>query len=161
MKKDDFCFASTTLLPLAVPLRLIAVQTLALPGFDSSLKPNHFLQNTLTLLPCKLPPLLLLLLLLFHPRTPLTPLTLSQPHYLPSPPSLQISSQATRTAGNNMTQALSLIHGAIASAAQSVIVGETSDAQKDKVRRLARAEDGRRREMKDKRSSKKAARRDW
>jgi hypothetical protein len=40
-------------------------------------------------------------------------------------------------------------------------MGETSEAQKARVKSLARSEEWRRREMKEKRSSKKAARKDW
>ena len=84
-----------------------------------------------------------------------------QPHYLAGANALQLSSQNTRSAADNLAHAMRNLHGCIVKAALSTIVGETSDAQKARVRGLVRAEEGRRRDMKEKRSSKKASRRDW
>jgi peptidyl-tRNA hydrolase ICT1 len=52
------------------------------------------------------------------------------------------------------------MYQAIVSAGRSVIIGETSQGQKDKVKGLERAEKARRRGEKDRRSAKKSSRKD-
>jgi peptidyl-tRNA hydrolase ICT1 len=83
-----------------------------------------------------------------------------QPYYLPSPPSILISSQTSRTASANLQTALDQLHDTIVKAGRSVIVGETSAGQKEKVKSLERAEKARRRGEKDRRSAKKSSRKD-
>ena len=83
----------------------------------------------------------------------------SQPHHLSNTSTLLLSSQATRSAPENAQHSLVLLHHEIIAAAKSVILGETSEAQKDRVRDLEMADKARRREVKDKRKGKKAGRR--
>jgi peptidyl-tRNA hydrolase ICT1 len=52
------------------------------------------------------------------------------------------------------------MHQIIIAAGRSVIVGETSQGQKERVRGLERAEKARKRGEKDRRSAKKSARKD-
>jgi hypothetical protein len=54
---------------------------------------------------------------------------------------------------------MALLHRTIQDAGRSVLVGETSDEQRDKVRGMRRAEEGRRRREKERRGRKKADRR--
>jgi hypothetical protein len=54
---------------------------------------------------------------------------------------------------------MALLHRTIQDAGRSVLVGETSDEQRNKVRGMMRAEEGRRRKEKDMRGRKKADRR--
>ncbi|KAL7420771.1 hypothetical protein Q5752_004723 [Cryptotrichosporon argae] len=81
------------------------------------------------------------------------------PHFLAHTPALQIASQETRVASSNAAHALSLAHAAIARAAASVVRGQTSAAQRARVRELVGAEQRRVRESKMKHKSKKASRR--
>ena len=67
----------------------------------------------------------------------------------------------TRTASSNLASALGTLHSTIKNAGQSVIIGQTSDEQKSKVKNLARAEKARLRVDKERRSSKKSARKDF
>lgn len=83
-----------------------------------------------------------------------------QPHYLPDPPSLLISSQTSRSAPQNQAAALALLHDTIVSAARRVIKGQTSPEQKQAVQAMMRREDARRKADKVRLKSKKAARRD-
>ncbi|OCF32073.1 hypothetical protein I316_06229 [Kwoniella heveanensis BCC8398] len=82
------------------------------------------------------------------------------PHYIPSPPSLQISSQQSRKAYQNLSSTLTLLHGLIARAAESVIVNPTSEEQKARVRGFVRKENERRLEGKKRAAMKRASRRD-
>ncbi|WVR05489.1 hypothetical protein IAU60_002507 [Kwoniella sp. DSM 27419] len=82
------------------------------------------------------------------------------PHYLASPPSLQISSQQSRTASQNLATAVSILHHTIQSAASSVIVNPTAPEQKQRVKGLIRKENERRLDGKKRLGAKKAARRD-
>ncbi|WWD09736.1 hypothetical protein V865_007864 [Kwoniella europaea PYCC6329] len=82
------------------------------------------------------------------------------PHYIPSPPTLLISSQTTRTASQNLTTALDILHRTIIQAAESVIINPTSHEQKAKVKGYIRKENEKRIEMKKRNSAKKASRRD-
>jgi peptidyl-tRNA hydrolase ICT1 len=93
-------------------------------------------------------------------RLPTTSPSDDQQYYLPSPPSILISSQISRTASQNLQIALEQLHDTIIKAGRSVIVGETSQGQKEKVKGLERAEKARRRGEKDRRSAKKSSRKD-
>ncbi|OCF71465.1 hypothetical protein I204_07523 [Kwoniella mangroviensis CBS 8886] len=85
---------------------------------------------------------------------------MKSPHYLPSPPALLISAQTSRTASQNLTTALDILHKTIVHAAESVIVNPTSHEQKAKVKRYIKKENEKRIEMKKRNSAKKASRRD-
>lgn len=94
-------------------------------------------------------------------RSPISNLnTNQQPHYLPAPPALLVSSQTSRSAGTNLSSALAILHRTIRDAASSVIVGETTGEQRERVRGLVKAEKARVRAGKERRSDKKASRRD-
>ncbi|WVQ99068.1 hypothetical protein IAU59_006200 [Kwoniella sp. CBS 9459] len=82
------------------------------------------------------------------------------PHYIPSPPSIQISSQQSRKASQNLASTLASLHDIIARSARSVIVNPTSDEQKDKVRGYIKKENERRLEGKKRASAKRASRMD-
>ncbi|KAK4687561.1 hypothetical protein P7C73_g2554, partial [Tremellales sp. Uapishka_1] len=82
-----------------------------------------------------------------------------QSYYIRSPPALLLSSQVSRSAPQNADHALAALHKTIVSAGSSILIGKTSDAQKQRVQGLMRAEEGRRRSEKSKRSGKKASRR--
>ncbi|WVF71837.1 hypothetical protein IAT40_006646 [Kwoniella sp. CBS 6097] len=82
------------------------------------------------------------------------------PHYMPSPPSIQISSQQSRKASQNLSTALGLLHQTIVKSAESVIINPTSEEQKEKVRRYVRKENERRLEGKKRAAAKRASRRD-
>ncbi|GFZ45947.1 hypothetical protein JCM24511_03680 [Saitozyma sp. JCM 24511] len=88
----------------------------------------------------------------------LEPLSRSS-HYRPAPPTLLISSQLSRSASSNLSTAMGLLHRTIQDAGRSVLVGETSVEQRQKVRGMMRAEEGRRRSDKERRGRKKADRR--
>lgn len=77
-------------------------------------------------------------------------------------PDLLFQSQESRSAPQNLDRALSNLHATIVSAAKGLVRGETSDAQRERVRRLADADKARRKEMKMKQKAKKESRRkDW
>ncbi|WVW82670.1 hypothetical protein I302_104681 [Kwoniella bestiolae CBS 10118] len=82
------------------------------------------------------------------------------PHYLPSPPTILITSQTSRTASQNLSSALDNLHQTILQAAQSVIINPTSNEQKSKVKGYIKKENERRLEMKKRNSAKKASRKD-
>ncbi|RXK36521.1 hypothetical protein M231_06243 [Tremella mesenterica] len=101
-------------------------------------------------------------------RVPLSPspwtpaflmLSLSKSHhYLKSNPSLLISSQETRDRRENLRRALDILHQTLSQAGREVVMGQTSDKQKERVRGLIKAEKARRRVDKTKRSETKADR---
>ena len=82
-----------------------------------------------------------------------------QPHYLPSPPALLVSSQTSRSAPQNAQIALTLLHKTLLEAAKRPIQGETSAVQKERVKGLAAAEKARTRLVKERKSANKASRR--
>ncbi|WVQ86173.1 hypothetical protein IAT38_008341 [Cryptococcus sp. DSM 104549] len=88
------------------------------------------------------------------------PALTKSPHYHPSPPTLLITSQQTRTASANQAHALALLHSTIASAAAGLIINPTSESQRKRVKDLEKREKARRMEMKKRQSMKKAGRRE-
>ncbi|KAL1410954.1 hypothetical protein Q8F55_001897 [Vanrija albida] len=78
------------------------------------------------------------------------------PHY--HAPSLLLSSQASRKAPDNLARALLTLHTSIVDTTRGMIVGETSEEQKERVRGHVEAEQRRRRDAKDKMKSRKANR---
>lgn len=84
--------------------------------------------------------------------------TLTQPHY--HAPSLLIAAQASRSAPQNLAAAIQLLHATIVQAGRGLVRGQTSAAQKERVRSLAQADKRRTREMKERHKSKKAGRRE-
>lgn len=74
-------------------------------------------------------------------------------------PNLLFQCQTSRSAPQNLDRALSNLHSTIVSAARSLIRGETSPEQRQRVAALAAAEKERRKEFKMKAKAKKGARR--
>lgn len=84
----------------------------------------------------------------------------SQPHY--HPPSLLISSQNSRKAPDNLAKALEILHASIVSTTRDMIVGETSEEQKERVQGHVEADQRRRRMANEKMKNRKANRKaDW
>ncbi|TXT13596.1 hypothetical protein VHUM_00963 [Vanrija humicola] len=82
------------------------------------------------------------------------------PHY--RAPSLLISSQNSRKAPDNLAKALEILHASIVETTRGMIVGETSEGQKERVKELVEVDQRRRRMAKEKMKSKKANRKaDW
>ncbi|WOO80929.1 uncharacterized protein LOC62_03G004458 [Vanrija pseudolonga] len=82
------------------------------------------------------------------------------PHY--HPPSLLISSQNSRKAPDNLARALEILHASIVDTTRGMIVGETSEEQKERVQGHVEADQRRRRMAKEKMKNKKANRKaDW
>ncbi|EIW72506.1 hypothetical protein TREMEDRAFT_24609 [Tremella mesenterica DSM 1558] len=79
-------------------------------------------------------------------------------HYLKSNPSLLISSQETRDRRENLRRALDILHQTLLQAGREVVMGHTSEKQKERVRGLIKAEKAKRRVDKTKRSETKADR---
>jgi peptidyl-tRNA hydrolase ICT1 len=82
-----------------------------------------------------------------------------QPYFSATPPSLLISSSATRLAASNRADSIAKLHDVICTTAQSMIVKPTSDEQKSKVKDLIGRDAARRRAEKVKKSMKKDSRR--
>lgn len=80
----------------------------------------------------------------------------AQPYY--HAPSLLLSSQTSRSAPQNLATCIENLHATIAQAGRGLVRGETSDAQRERVKDLQKAEVRKRRVMKDKQKSKKASR---
>ncbi|KDQ59159.1 hypothetical protein JAAARDRAFT_654785 [Jaapia argillacea MUCL 33604] len=79
-------------------------------------------------------------------------------HYVASSQSILISSAVHRSQSQNVDECLSKLHDLILSASSASLKTEPTDEQKERVRRLERAEKIRRRSEKDKRSSVKKSR---
>lgn len=92
-------------------------------------------------------------------ETALSRTSSKQPYFIASPPSLLISSSATRMAALNRMDSISKLHEVIRSAAQSTIVKPTSAEQKNKVKDLISREKARRKSEKVQKSMKKESRR--
>lgn len=94
------------------------------------------------------------------PSYVLTSLATTSPYYLPSPPSLLVSSSAHRTQPLNLADSLAKLHKAILDAAKDGLVGETSEGQKRRVVGLEAKEkrkmEGVKRERKDVKSGRRA-----
>jgi len=85
-------------------------------------------------------------------------LTLLQPYYSSSPPSILLTASTTRSAAQNKIQAVEKLHELIVSTASGCIITPTSYEQKQRVASLVRQEDKRRKESKMKRGDKKGSR---
>ncbi|CAK9783917.1 hypothetical protein CC85DRAFT_322259 [Cutaneotrichosporon oleaginosum] len=75
-------------------------------------------------------------------------------------PSLLLSSQNSRSAPQNLATCLENLHATIAQAGRGLIRGETSEAQRERVKELQKADARKRRVLKEKQKSKKASRTD-
>ena len=84
---------------------------------------------------------------------------MQQPYFSTTPPSLLISSSATRLAASNRADSVAKLHDVICTTAQSMIVKPTSEEQKLKVRDLMGKDAARRKAEKVKKSMKKESRR--
>nr|XP_031861031.1 uncharacterized protein CI109_003391 [Kwoniella shandongensis]KAA5528103.1 hypothetical protein CI109_003391 [Kwoniella shandongensis] len=98
--------------------------------------------------------------------TPYTPApsfnqSLNIPHYHPTPPTLLVSSQQSRSATQNHQTALLILYNTILSSAESLIINPTSSEQRAKVKGFVKRENERRLEGKKRNGAKKAARRDF
>lgn len=82
-----------------------------------------------------------------------------QPYFSATPPSLLISSSATRLAASNRADSIAKLHDVICSTARSMIVKPTSEEQKSKVKDLIGRDTARRKAEKVKKSMKKESRR--
>jgi peptidyl-tRNA hydrolase ICT1 len=88
----------------------------------------------------------------------LVPALQQSPYY--HAPSLLLSSQNSRSAPKNLATCIDNLHATIAQAGRSLIRGQTSDEQRERVKELQKAEARKRRSMKEKQKSKKASRSD-
>ncbi|WWD16262.1 hypothetical protein CI109_100688 [Kwoniella shandongensis] len=85
----------------------------------------------------------------------------NSPHYHPTPPTLLVSSQQSRSATQNHQTALLILYNTILSSAESLIINPTSSEQRAKVKGFVKRENERRLEGKKRNGAKKAARRDF
>ncbi|BEI81624.1 hypothetical protein CcaverHIS002_0207840 [Cutaneotrichosporon cavernicola] len=86
----------------------------------------------------------------------LVPALQQSPYY--HAPSLLLSSQTSRSAPQNLAICIENLHATIVNAGRGLVRGQTSDAQRERVKELQKAEVRKRRVMKEKHKAKKASR---